>query len=739
MTINKRQWFVGLVSLQAATALGSTMSVAQTAPQVAGIEEVVVTARRREETLQDVPIAVSAFNAQALENIDAANITVLQQVTPNLTLQVARGSNSTLIAFIRGIGQQDPVWSFEPGVGLYIDDVYMARPQGAVLEIFDIDHVEVLRGPQGTLYGRNTIGGAIKYVSRRLGDDVEGHAKLSAGTYGQADGVVSFSAPIAPTLKAGGAVGYFSRSGYGKNLTTGAEAYNQKLLTGRLTAEWTPSDSLFVRVTGDRTVDKSNPNNGHREAPYLTSLVLPGVYDTQAAGLGDKNYVMNQGVSVLAEWKFNDQLTAKSISAYREGHTDTVIDFDSTPTPYLDVPATYADEQFSQEFQLLYQSERVQGVAGFYYMNSVASGEFDTVVGNPLLAALGYPRTTATYGKTPTRSVAVFGDVSFNVTDALSVSAGLRWTHDKRIGAVYRADYTGLRSPYQGAPNATRLLVRTDYRNTRTFEPLTPRVSVSYKISPDFTTYAAYSKGFKSGGFDPRGDAILTPTTSAGFNAEKVNSYEVGLKGGSPSKTFTFAAAGFYSQYRDQQVTLQSLVGTTVASQVQNAGRSRIWGTELEGTAHFTSELSATLSLGYTNAKFQQYLALVGTTVQDVSTQRLFQNTPKWNGSFALTYRPEADVMGGGLAITGWASFRSKYSMFEIPSQLDQSGYTLANADIVWTSGSGRYELGLHGKNLTDKHYRVGGYNFPGATLGNTITGYYGPPRTVTGSIGVKL
>src|SRR6185369_13797349 len=126
------------------------------------VEEVVVTARRREEQLQDVPISVSAVSAAALTNIDAANITVLQQVTPNLTLQVARGSNSTLIAFIRGIGQQDPVWSFEPGVGLYVDDVYIARPQGAVLDVYDIERVEVLRGPQGTLYGRNTIGGAVK-------------------------------------------------------------------------------------------------------------------------------------------------------------------------------------------------------------------------------------------------------------------------------------------------------------------------------------------------------------------------------------------------------------------------------------------------------------------------------------------------------------------------------------------------------------------------------------------------
>ncbi len=162
---------------QAAAAFAaSTFAVpavlAQDAPAArpAGLEEITVTARRREESLQDVPIAVSAFSAERIESTGAPDITWLQQSTPNLTLQVARGSNSTLIAFIRGIGQQDPLWGFEPGVGLYVDDVYIARPQGAVLDIYDIERLEVLRGPQGTLYGRNTIGGAIKYVTKSLGE-----------------------------------------------------------------------------------------------------------------------------------------------------------------------------------------------------------------------------------------------------------------------------------------------------------------------------------------------------------------------------------------------------------------------------------------------------------------------------------------------------------------------------------------------------------------------------------------
>jgi len=190
----------------AAAALCSVPAVlAQEAPAArsvtaGGLEEVTVTARRREEMLQDVPISVSAFSGEALESAGAIDITWLQQTTPNLTLQVARGSNSTLIAFIRGIGQQDPLWGFEPGVGLYVDDVYVARPQGAVLDIFDIERIEVLRGPQGTLYGRNTIGGAIKYVTRPLGDEARFDGRVNIGSYNQRDVIASMAAPVTDTF-----------------------------------------------------------------------------------------------------------------------------------------------------------------------------------------------------------------------------------------------------------------------------------------------------------------------------------------------------------------------------------------------------------------------------------------------------------------------------------------------------------------------------------------------------------
>jgi len=220
---------------------------ARTGVTAGGLEEITVTARRREESLQDVPIAVTAFSADRIEDAGALDITWLQQSTPNLTFQVARATNSTLIAFIRGIGQQDPLWGFEPGVGLYVDDVYVARPQGAVLDIYDIERLEVLRGPQGTLYGRNTIGGAVKYVTRRLGDTARLDTKVNLGSYGQTDFIASGTLPLGETFAVGASAAIYRRDGYGTNLYSKEDHYAKDVDAFRVSAEWQPSDAVSVR------------------------------------------------------------------------------------------------------------------------------------------------------------------------------------------------------------------------------------------------------------------------------------------------------------------------------------------------------------------------------------------------------------------------------------------------------------------------------------------------------------
>jgi iron complex outermembrane receptor protein len=693
--------------------------------------EIIVTARRRTETLISVPIAVTAISGDTLLAQGAPDITSLQRQTPSLTLETARGSNSTLIAFIRGVGQQDPLWGFEPGVGLYVDDVYVARPQGAVLDIFDIERVEVLRGPQGTLYGRNTIGGAIKYVTKRLGRDFRATARGTYGSYNQIDLVGQVTLPLTDTLSVGGAVARYWRDGYGKNLNTGVDQYNKDVLAARASLEWSPGDAFFLRVAGDQILDKSRPRHGTRLVGNGGAAVFeptPSVYDTRA-GIGDTNRVKTRGLSVTAEMKLNDAVTAKSITAWRDGRTDTVIDFDNTPGPILDVPAFYSDRQFTQEAQLLFTGDRVQGVVGAYYLNGRASGAFDTVLG---LANL----TTLTSGTVFTKSYAVFGDLSVDLTETLKLSAGLRWTKDEKTGTVFRRNFTGIRSPLFGNAAAIPGLIRTDYTNSRDFERATPRVSLSYQPSGDLNLYASYGRGFKSGGFDMRGDAVFIPGTVNGYNPETIDSYELGMKGAFLDRTLFLNLAGWYSRYKDQQVTVQQAFTGGIASIVDNAGKADLHGFELEARVVPTRNISANIAFGYTKAKYLEFRTFIagGTAPVDVASQRVFQNTPRYTVSTSITF--SQDVAGGTLAFTPALSYRSALNIFEIPTPaLDQPGYALVDASLNWVSESGMVRVAVNGRNLTDERYRVGGYNFPGALFGNSIIGYYGPPRTVAGTI----
>ena len=295
--------------------LAGTPALAQQAAGTSASDgDIVVTARRREENLIDVPIAITAISGAQLERQGAIDITDVANSAPNVTLEVSRGTNSTLSAFIRGVGQQDPVAGFEAGVGLYLDDVYLNRPQAAVLDIYEVERVEVLRGPQGTLYGRNTIGGAVKYVTKKLPDRAALSLRGAYGSYNQADGVISASVPIGDgTLRLGGAVAKLTRDGFGRNLTTGLANYNKNVLAGRLTAE-AHGNGIFARLAADYTRDKSNTRGGHRLITSLATAapVLANVYDSRGALVAPTQDVEAYGVSLFLEGRPTDWLTART-------------------------------------------------------------------------------------------------------------------------------------------------------------------------------------------------------------------------------------------------------------------------------------------------------------------------------------------------------------------------------------------------------------------------------------------
>ena len=764
---------------------------AQTTDQAAASSdtEIVVTARRRNELLLDVPIALTAYSGEQLQRQGALDITDVSDTTPNVNLETSRGTNTTLTAFIRGVGQQDPVAGFEQGVGIYIDDVYLNRPQGALLDIYDVDRIEILRGPQGTLYGRNTIGGAVKYVTRRLADEPQFRARANVGTYNQLDFVFSASTPLgASGIKAGAALARLSRDGFGKNLTTGDENYNKDIWAARGTIEVEPADRALVRLSGDYTIDTSNPRGGHRLiAGLLTGApVLDDEFDSRGGLEDPEQKVKGGGIALHGEVGINEWLTLKSISAWRKDRSDTPIDFDALPAADVDVPAIYKNKQLSQEVQLVIDRGPLAGLLGGYYLDADAFTAFDVRLFTTLNGLTGF-----TQGDVGTKTWAVFGDFTYDITEQFSASLGGRYTSDRRSSSVFRRNFLGGGSPLFGGAGAPFGAIVSDFQGKRKDTAFTPRASIAFKPNPDHNIYASYSRGFKGGGFDPRGASASAPDLNGNgirepdeiyefmaFDPETVDSYELGWKGAVMNRRLHFAAAVFQADYKDVQVpgsvgavinNIPTFVGVTT-----NAGKARFRGLELETNLRVAESLATAGdrlnfagTLGYLDAKYLEFITLVtrnesGATITpteiDMADFRKVQNTPKWTMSASADY--DTPVGAGRLNANATLSYRSKSQQFELAiPELDQKGFALLDASLVWRSD--RYTVGLHGKNLTNKKYVTAGYNFlrqnqytgefilnnaagtPGlnSTLGREgiLTAYYGNPRQVFLSFGVNF
>ncbi len=731
--------------------------------------------------LQDVPIAVTAYSGEQLDRPGALDISDVADTTPNVNLETSRGSNTTLTAFIRGVGQQDPVAGFEQGVGIYLDDVYLNRPQGALLDIYDVERIEILRGPQGTLYGRNTIGGAVKYVTRRLADEPRISARANLGMYKQADLIVSASTPVATGAKIGVAGARLSRGGFGDNRTTREENYNRDLWAVRGTAELEPTQSAFFRLSGDYTLDRSNPRGGHRLIPGLASgaPVLDNEFDSRGGLEDPRQKVRGGGLALHGEIGVNDWLKLRSITAWRKDRSDTPIDFDALRAIDFDVPAIYKNRQFSQELQAVIERGPLAGVVGAYYLNANAFNVFDVRL-YTLVPGLGL--TAATRGDVDTKAWAGFGDFTYDVTEQISLSAGLRYTNDKRHADILRQTLIRGGSPELGGvgefdQTGTVIATTSDFEGRRKDTAWTPRASVSYKPNRDHNIYASYQRGFKGGGFDPRGQSTQAPSQSPedvfefmAFDPETVDSYEIGWKGAGLGRRLRWAVAAFQADYEDVQVpgSAGCVVGgvQTFCGITTNAGKARFRGIEVETNALLAEDMAAAGdrfgfagSLGYLDAEYREFITnIAGQGPVDVADFREIQNTPKWTMSGSLDY--EVPAAGGRINANTTLSYRSRTQQFELRSPgLDQSGFASWDANLVWRSGDRRYTVGLHGKNLTDKRYVVSGYNFlaqdpfsgdfiRNPTTGNVVptlgregvlTAFYGAPRQVFVSLGVNF
>ena len=758
---------IGAVHAQEATGIPAAASTDE------NMSRVVVTARRREESLQDVPVSVTAFSADQLSKQALPDVTALALSLPNTTLKASRATNSTLTAFIRGVGQADPLAGFESGVGIYVDDIYLARPQAAVADIYDVERIEVLRGPQGTLYGRNTIGGAVKYVTRKLASKPTFDVKATVGNYSQKDLVLKGSVPVSDMLRLGATVGTFNRDGFGKNVVNGRENYNKDVVAGRFSAELTPTTDMFVRFTADKTVDKSEPKQGYRltPGPAPANLApLGGFYDTRAnlyAVNGHESEVTTEGQSLLLEYAIDPTLSVKSITAHRKSLSYAPIDFDSLNSATWEAPSIYSDKQTSQEFQLTYTGSRLQGVAGVFFMKTNAFNEFDVLYN----AAGGL--SLLTRDDIDTKTWAVFADASYSLTDTFNITLGGRYTNDQREAAIFKRTYLGLAgSPTLGNPGAIPAAApNTDLGPNdlhRTDKKFTPKIGFGWKLAPAHNVYSTFAKGFKGGMFDPRMDLVATggPNSAAslvkrqGVEPEEVSTIELGLKSALNGGRIQTNAAVFYTDYKNVQVpgsipTFNAAGAVNgFAGSLTNAGKAKIKGLELEAIAYVTNQLSVNAMYSFIDANYKEWFVANAAGLVNIAPFTEFQNTPRNAANIGVNYDWPFALMGrnGSLSLANSLSYKSKVYQTEIVSApgipaldptvagnlaLAQSGYTLWDAGLVWTSADRKIQFGLHGRNLADKRYKVAGYNFSG--FFNTVTAFYGDPRTVRATLSYKF
>jgi iron complex outermembrane recepter protein len=737
------------------------------------LESIVVTARRREESLQDTPVAVTALTAEALERQQATGTMDLDKIAPNIQFHsygTLTGNNSAAQVFIRGIGQTDATPAVDPGVGIYIDDVYMGRSVGGAMEFRDIASVQILRGPQGTLFGRNTIGGAVLLTTNGPGDEAGNSVRVGLGEDNLREVFGAFDIPLGEQFAARIAVGGRERDGYVTRVFDGEDLGNEKMYTGQLGIRWKPSDSFSLTLRGDYTNEDENGSpfvfQSMNEAatfvgaasqsagcPNMIDPLPPPVLvgpladprcgnDAQALGhfrnggtYPASSTLENSGMSLVAQWDVNDTLSFKSITADRNLKWTGTRDADNTPLLILHTNYDSKSDQFSEELQAVITSSRVDGVVGLFY--------FDEDSFDRLLVPLGNPGTSYDTQRVwmDNKAKAAFTEWTFKATDALSFSAGLRYTEETKglqatmfnVAPASRAEPAAPTAlcPFAGAPpTQTGCLFLTTNRFEREFSATTTSASVQYRVNPQFMTYLSWSEGFKSGGFNQRYNAAPPGNAPISFNPETAESWEVGFKM-DPADTLRMNVALFMTDYDDIQMTYR----LGVVPLLFNAGVASIFGGELELEFAPTAEFRLDASLGYLDSEFDEitppppFGPVTPTATATLKSRLPF--TPEWQAHLGVSYdfqvasnwklTPRADV-----SYTDPQFFDAGNS----PEIAQRQGVTLVNASLTFATDDSKWRFALTGSNLTDEDYPVAG-----TSSLTTASGYseiiYSRPRSV--------
>jgi iron complex outermembrane receptor protein len=685
-------WLSGVSALALA---GAAHAEAPAAPAVVeaesapAVEQVVVTAERRATDLQKTAIAISAFSEKLLADRKIDSIRDLSGQIPNFSISRVTISHTTQTYALRGVGEADPIQ--EPVLAVYVDDVYIPRQIGSMVEFNDLERIEVLRGPQGTLYGRNSSAGALRIITRDPGEAFRAKAEVGLGNYGAVDVRGLIEGPLVEG-KLAGSLSYIhhQRDGVTFDPTLNHDVNRIGLDAWRAKLRWTPTDRLDMLLTLNALRDRSdtrsyvpvNQPNGEHRTDRSYSEVEPVQDLDQISG------------ALRVQYELNDQLKLKSVTSYGGFNLNPVAyDNDGEAALIQKNLIHYNDQYVTQEIQLNGDYGRLTFTSGAFYLHERFFVQRDgysrrnALPTDPVVTPGNYGFARA-HNITNTDAYALFGEASWAFSDRFSVSGGLRWTNEKKD---FTFDNKVLN--LQGQVVGQSIAGQAD----KIFSSITPKLSVQYQWTPDVLQYVTWSKGFKSGGFDNRATRLDLATRP--FAPENVDTYETGLK----TELFDHRArvnlAVFYNDYKDLQVSYSdpAYPGNSVRA---NAGKAHTYGVELESDVRATERLSLQASAGYLFAVYDKYRNAGGIGV-NADGHRLL-NSPRWSLSGGLTYDVPVSIPGSiRLGLNAQYQTKTYFNALQRP-QDEAPAQTFVNGTVTWLTPDPRWSVVLSGRNLLD-------------------------------------
>lgn len=738
-------------------------SETETSADTAG--DIVVTAQFRSQRLQDTPIAITAVSGAVLESKGAASILDVANTAPNVTMRQAGGANGGAAqVFIRGVGQSDSQFAFEPGVGMYVDDVYYGTVFGSIFELLDLDRVEVLRGPQGTLSGRNSIGGAVKLFSTKPTAGNSGYVDAAYGRFNRLElkGAANFElVPDVLMVRVSGvakrADGYFKRYDYGclnpgsgvissasGNCLTGEEG-GRNFQAGRLAVRYVPSDQVEVNVIGMITSDDSQvapqklrdittrsnipanidpkifipgPKDRFSYATYISPAFVdparyngvPGTGAHPATALEPKLRLRAKMVSASIDWELADDLKLTSITAYQQYTGSNATDIDLTPYGLNTVLSAYRYNQFTQELRLggTLFNRFIDYTVGAYYFKS--TGRFNGA--NYNLPGLANQNIYASNDRIPSESKSVFAHLTANINDRLSIIGGIRYTKDRK-------DYQfGRLNPYfpdlPAYTAAGRINgIEASYRGDR----VDYRANVQYRWSDAVMTYIQFSTGYRAGGVNPRPYVL---DQAVPFNPEKLKAYEAGFKADLFGRALRLNGSFFINEYTDILFNNQSPTPTSVLNATPvNAGDAQFQGVELEANIRPLDGLQIDASGSYLGFDFKR-IGAAGATITGISLENRAPFAPEWKGNVGVQYEI-ATTSAGTITPRVDVSYQSSFfPQVDNDPRARIDGYALVNTRLTWINEARDLQIALAVTNLFDRYYDISALKYPIGIVSST-------------------